>query len=385
MEKRSTPRYRWPRMRKYMWLITYTILLFLLLYRIDDAWSALKWFLNVASPIFVGIVLAFVFHLPMDFYQYKLLRSWEHHPSRTLRKMWRGVSMLLAYLTIFLLIGGLGALIVPRVVDSITALASNFSNYLTKFQVWADGMLSSLSVNPDISEPVSNLWQQGITMLQNVLSSIVSGAVNFTVSMTAVVYKLLLSLMISGFILYNRKKMFLQFRRLSGVVLGAKYTRRIGEILRLANQVFSQFILGQSTEALILGTLCFVGMSLFRMHYALLISTIISVTALIPILGGFIGTIPCAVILLVIDPVQALWFVVFIIVLQQIEGNFIYPHVVGSAVGLPGFWVLSSIIIGGGLFGVWGMLLGTPVAALCYRLTREWVREQENTIGPPES
>lgn len=371
-------------MRKYMWLITYTILLFLLLYRIDDAWGALKWFVDVASPIFVGIVLAFVFHLPMDFFQYKLLRSWERHPSRLLRGMWRGVSMLLAYLSIFLLLGGLGALIVPRVVDSLTVLASNFSNYLTRFQVWADGMLSSLSVNPDISEPVSNLWQQGITMLQNVLSSIVGGAVNFTVGLTAVVYNLLLSLMISGFILYNRKKLFSQFRRLSGVVLGSKHTRRIGEVLRLANQVFSQYIVGQSTEALILGTLCFIGMSLLGMHYALLISTIISVTALIPILGGFIGTIPCSVILLVIDPIQAVWFVVFIIVLQQIEGNFIYPHVVGGAVGLPGLWVLSSIIIGGGLFGVWGMLLGTPVAALCYRLTREWVRERENTIGPPE-
>jgi predicted PurR-regulated permease PerM len=292
--------------------------------------------------------------------------------------------MLLAYLTIFLLIGGLGALIFPRVVDSVTALASNFSNYLTRFQVWADGMLSSLSVNPDISEPVSNLWQQGIEMLQNLLSSIVSGAVNFTVGLTAVVYNLLLSLMISGFILYNRKKLFSQFRRLSGVVIGAKHTRRLSEILRLANQVFSRFIVGQTTEALILGTLCFLGMSLFGMHYALLISTIIAVTALIPILGAWIGTIPCAVILMGIDPVQALWFLLFIIILQQIENNFIYPHVVGGAIGLPGVWVLASIIIGGGLFGVWGMLLGTPVAALCYRLTREWVRERENTIGPPE-
>lgn len=384
MEKHGASRNRWPRMRKYVWLITYTILLFLLLYRIDDAWNALKWFLDVASPIFVGIALAFVFHLPMNFYQYKLLRSWERHPIKLLRRMWRGVSMLLAYLTIFLLIGGLGALILPRVVDSVTALASNFSNYLTRFQVWADGMLSSVSVNPDISEPVSNLWQQGITMLQNLLSSIVSGAVNFTVGLTAVVYNLLLSLMISGFILYNRKRLFLQFRRLSGVVLGAKHTRRIGEILRLANQVFSRFIVGQSTEALILGTLCFLGMSLFGMHYALLISTIIAVTALIPILGAWIGTIPCTVILMVIDPVQALWFLLFIIILQQIENNFIYPHVVGGAIGLPGLWVLLSIIIGGGLFGIWGMLLGTPVAALCYRLTREWVRERENTIGPPE-
>jgi predicted PurR-regulated permease PerM len=298
--------------------------------------------------------------------------------------MWRGVSMFLAYVCIFLLIGGLVALILPRVIDSITALAANFSTYLTRFQVWADGMLSSVSVNPDISEPVSNLWQQGITMLQDILSKAVSGAVNFTVGLTGVIYNLLLSLMISGFILYNRKKLFSQFRRLSTVVLGSKHTRRIGEILRMANQSFSQFIVGQTTEALILGTLCFIGMSLLRLHYALLVSTIIAITALIPILGAWIGTIPCAVILMVIDPVQALWFLLFIIILQQIENNFIYPHVVGGAIGLPGLWVLLSIIIGGGLFGLWGMLLGTPVAALCYRLMRNWVGEREDIVGPPE-
>lgn len=384
MDKHSASRPRWPRMRKYLWLITYAILLFLLLYRIDDAWKALTWFLGVLSPIFVGIALAFVFHLPMDFFQYRLLRSWEHHPNRLVRRMWRGVSMFLAYLCILILLGGLVALILPRVIDSITALAANFSTYLNRFQVWADGMLSSISVNPDISEPVSNLWQQGTTMLQDILSKAVSGAVNFTVGLTGVIYNLLLSLMISGFILYNRKKLFSQFRRVSTVVLGAKHTRRIGEILRMANQSFSQFIVGQTTEALILGTLCFIGMSLLRLHYALLVSTIIAVTALIPILGAWIGTIPCAVILLVIDPVQALWFLLFIIILQQIENNFIYPHVVGGAIGLPGLWVLLSIIVGGGLFGLWGMLLGTPVAALCYRLIRIWVGEREDIVGPPE-
>ena len=283
-----------------------------------------------------------------------------------------------------MLLGGLVALILPRVIDSITALAANFSTYLTRFQVWADGMLSSVSVNPDISEPVSNLWQQGITMLQDILSKAVSGAVNFTVGLTGVIYNLLISLMISGFILYNRKKLFSQFRRVSTVVLGAKQTRRISEILRMANQSFSQIIVGQTTEALILGTLCFIGMSLLRLHYALLVSTIIAVTALIPILGAWIGTIPCTVILMVIDPVQALWFLLFIIILQQIENNFIYPHVVGGAIGLPGLWVLLSIIIGGGLFGLWGMLLGTPVAALCYRLIRIWVGEREDIVGPPE-
>ncbi len=384
MGKVNAPQPRWPRLRKYILLITYAILLFLLIYRIEAVWKALKWFLDVLSPLFLGLVLAFIFHIPMEFYQYKVLRAWEKHRSRVLRRIWRGVSMLLAYLTVLVLLFGIGALILPRIVDSVTTLATNFSNYLNRFQVWADGMLSSLAVNPDVSDTVSGLWQQGIGLLQEFLGSLVSGAVDFTVGLTTGVFNFLLSLMLSGFMLYNREKLFSQFRRISTVLLGTKRTRRIGEILHVANHLFGRFVIGQTTEALILGLLCFLGMRLFNMPYALLISSIIAVTALVPILGAIIGTVPCAVILLVIDPVQALWFVVFIIILQQIENNFIYPRVVGNAIGLPGLWVLSSIVVGGGLFGVWGMLLGTPITAICYRLIGQWVREREHTIGPPE-
>ncbi len=379
MEK---PRPKKTRLRKYLLLITYAIVLLMLLYRIDGIWKAVSSVMHVLSPVFTAFAVAYVLHVPMKFFQHKVFGSWERKTG--LQRIWRGVSMLCTYLVVIAFLVGLGALILPRVVESVTMLAMNFSGYLNRFQVWADGMLSTLAINPEVGEVVTDLWRQAITFIQGILGQAVSGALNFTIGFTSGLYQLLLSIMLSGFMLYNKDKLSMQVRRLCTAVFGAKNTRRTSEVLRLANGVFSRFIVGQFIEALILGTLCFIGMTIFKMHYALLISSIIAVTALIPILGGLIGTVPCALILLVIEPMQAVWFVVFIIVLQQLENNLIYPRTVGNAVGLPGLWVLSSVIVGGGLFGVWGMLLGTPVTAVVYRLTREWVKASESA-GPPEN
>ncbi len=385
MEKPGPLRPKKTRLRKYLLLITYAIVLLMLLYRIDGIWKAVSSVLHVLAPVFVAFVLAFVLHVPMQFFQYKVFGAWRCHKKKGLRRAWLGVSMLCTYLVAIAFLVGLGALILPRVVESVTTLAMNFSGYLNRFQVWSDGIQSLLSINPDIGAVVTDLWSQAVAFIQSFLSKIVSGALTFTVGLTTGVYQFLISIMLSGFMLFNKDKLVMQTRRLFTAVMGAKNTRRTGEVLHMANGIFSRFIVGQFIEAMILGTLCFIGMTIFKMHYALLISSIIAVTALVPILGGIIGTIPCAVILLVIEPMQAVWFVLFIIILQQLENNLIYPRVVGNAVGLPGLWVLTSVIVGGGLFGVWGMLLGTPVTAVVYRLIREWVRSRETTIGPPEN
>ncbi len=385
MDRPDSPRPKKTRVRKYALLITYAIVLFMLLYRIDGIWKVVSSVLHVLSPVFVAFAVAYVLHVPMKFFQYTVFKGWERNRNVGLRRAWRAVSMLCTYLVAIAFLVGLGALILPRVVESITMLAMNFSGYLNRFQVWSDGIQSSLAINPEVGSVVTDLWQQAVTFIQGALGKAVSGALDFTVGLTTGMYQFLLSVMLSGFMLYNKDKLSMQVRRLCTVVFGAKNTRRTGEVLHIANGVFSRFIVGQFLEAMILGTLCFIGMTIFKMHYALLISSIIAVTALIPILGGLIGTLPCAVILLVIEPMQAVWFVLFIIILQQLENNLIYPRVVGNAVGLPGLWVLTSVIVGGGLFGVWGMLLGTPVSAVIYRLIREWVRSNESTIGPPEN
>lgn len=364
-------------LRKYIILITYAILLFVLIYRIDSVWNGVKWVLNAISPLFAGIGLAYLFHMPMNFFQHKLLKGWQHHTNRVLRGMWRGMSMLLAYLSVLLVIFGLVALVLPRAVESVGTLMSNFSSYLASFQSWADGFMTSLSVDPDTSSMVSNIWGQAVELLQTFMSQVVGAAVNFTVSLTSGVTNFVLAIMFSGFLLYNKGSVLAQIRRLFAALIGEKRVRKIAGIAHLSDNILTRFIMGKIVDSLLLGAMCFLCMTIFQMEYAFLISVVIAATALVPIIGPIVGTIVCALLLLVINPSQAVGFVIMILVVQQIEGNAIYPRLMGNAIGLSGLWVLVSVIIGGGLFGIWGMLLGTPVFAVCYHLVERWLDERQ--------
>ena len=163
---------------------------------------------------------------------------------------------------------------------------------------------------------------------------------------------------------------------------GEKIAKKVIEFTNLTNKVFTKFVTGQLTEACIIGTLCLVGMLIFGMPYAVIISVLIGFTALIPIFGAFIGTAIGAFLILLESPIKALWFVIFIIVLQQLEGNLIYPKVVGKSVGLPGIWVLSAVTIGGGMFGIIGMLFSVPICSIVYVIFRRYVNRKCKTPEP---
>jgi len=360
-------------------VIAFAIILFLLLSRLDRVGEMLSFVLSAARPLLVGLVIAYVLNLPMSLYEKYLFKGWKESKSKAKRVLLRPICMLLAYLTAIAILGGLIALVVPKLIESVKQLAQNFTFYINDFQVWLDGFLSTYMGGSGAAQTISNLWEEAAKLLQDTLAGAVPKVVHFTVGLAGGIFDMVLSIMFSGFLLYKKEVLVSQLGRLCRAVLGEKRGRAVVEVGTMANGIFTRFIGGQLTEALILGTLCFLGMTILRMPYALLISAVIAVTALVPIVGPIAGTIPSALILLVIEPMQAIWFVVFIVVLQQFEGNLIYPKVVGNAIGLSGVWVLFSIILGGGLFGVWGMLLGVPAFAVIYRLISRWVRGKEET------
>ena len=185
---------------------------------------------------------------------------------------------------------------------------------------------------------------------------------------------LVLSLVLAIYMLASKERLLRHLKKFIHAFSSTKWANRILKVGHLANVTFYHFIAGQFTEALIISVLCFIGMTLLSMPYALLISVIIGVTSLIPIFGAFIGTLPGAFIIFIIDPMQALWFIVFIIVLQQFEGNIIYPRVVGNSIGLSGLWVMLAMLIGGSTFGILGMLLGIPLFSVFYQLLSSTVK-----------
>lgn len=223
-------------------------------------------------------------------------------------------------------------------------------------------MLKNVDWN-SVMDKVADVVKSGFTSFVNstltAVGAVVGSVVNFFIGLIFGIY-----------ILSGKEKLHSQVSRIMHAYMKERTVARIRYIYRTANETFSSFIIGQCTEAVILGTLCTIGMLLFRFPYAPMIGAFIGATALIPIVGAYLGAAVGAFMILTVDPLKALLFIIFIVVLQQLEGNLIYPRVVGSSIGLPGIWVLAAVTVGGGLGGIGGMLLGVPVAATAYKLIR---------------
>ena len=205
-----------------------------------------------------------------------------------------------------------------------------------------------------------------------------TSSIGFIISFVGGIFDFIISMVFAIYILSSKEKLKTQFKNIIRAYLSEKNAKYILKICSLSKTTFYNFITGQCTEALVLGTLCFIGMLILRLPYAITISVLIAVTALIPIIGAFIGIIIGAILILSIDPIKSAIFIVFLIVLQQIESNVIYPKVVGNSVGLPGMWVLVAVVVGGGFAGMLGLLLGLPTASILYIIFKEDVMNRLN-------
>ena len=256
--------------------------------------------------------------------------------------------------------------------------ADQFTIYFINFQKF-------LQNNSSKGEELYNLMQQigldfaqiksWLTDLSMKVSSYVPNLMEkigtWATSLFNIVVDCFIGLIFSLYMLSGRKRLKSQAKRILQKAFSKENYRRISHYGNITFEIFSNFVGGQLMDACILGLLCFIGMSIFKFQYPVLISVIIGLTNMVPIVGPIVGTVPCALILLLVEPKQAIWFVVFVIIVQQIDSNLIYPRVVGGSVGLPAMWVLFAVIVGGGLFGILGMLLGVPVMSLVYVILRE--------------
>ena len=268
-------------------------------------------------------------------------------------------------------------LIFPQLSRSFYTLLKNIPNYAKDLQLWAEDVLTSLQISPDVLHNFELDWKKITDVaegwIQKLSPDVLGSMVQFTSALAGGIFNFVLGVAFSVYMLLKKETLCRQTKRLLFAFISKDKAEYLVSIARLSSAVFSRFVSGQLLEAFIIGFLCFLGMCAFSMPYALLISVIIGVTALVPIFGAFFGTALGAFILLMVHPMTAFWFVVFILILQQIESNVIYPRVQGKFVGLPGMWVLFAVTVGGGVFGVAGMLIGVPLASVLYCLLREAV------------
>ena len=328
---------------------------------------------NVMFPLILGVGMAYLLNIVLV----RVERLYfPRSQNRFVKKTRRSVGIVVSILLVIALFALIGRLVIPELGKTFGVIGSSIPVVLDTAAAWlenngtfnASEYLSGIDWN-NVMDKVVNVARSGIGSIVNstisVVGSVVGGVINFFIGLIFGVY-----------ILVGKERLSSQAKRILRAYLKERNVERIRKVIKTADETFSSFIVGQCTEAVILGTLCAVGMLIFDFPYAVMIGSFIGVTALIPIVGAYLGASVGAFMIVTVDPLKALLFIVFIIVLQQLEGNLIYPRVVGSSIGLPGIWVLAAVTVGGGLLGIGGMLLGVPLAATVYKLIRSDVNER---------
>jgi len=343
--------------------------------------------ISLLSPFIIGFCMAYVVNLLLRPLERVWMWIWHKAKRQKLiSKAKRPLCLTLSFLVVLGVIFAIVFMIIPALKDTVVSFANKVPQYAKTVESWYYALVDFLgNYNfelPEISLDINKITDFAKSVISNYGSNVLDTTVNVTASIVSAIVDIVLGLVFAIYLLARKEKLGNQTRRAATAILGPERSKRVVDFTALTNSVFTKFVTGQLTEACIIGVLCFIGMSIFKMPYAGIISILVGFTALVPIFGAFIGTAVGAFLILLESPIKAVWFVVFIIILQQLEGNLIYPRVVGKSVGLPGIWVLTAVTVGGGLFGVLGMLFSVPICSVLYVLFRNFVNKKNQEYKP---
>lgn len=366
-----------------MLLLGFAALLVLILMKFDQVWGAVSTVAGTVAPVFYGIAIAYILNVFVHFFEDVAFRPFRDSKSKAWAKVRRPLSVALAYLVVALVVVFIAAFIIPGMVESLSVLADtvqqNAPVYFNNAMAWLNNFAQENDLT-FIEEFLAGFnWSTLLSSLTEVLRDFLSSLVGVTFNVASGVFAAVMGFIFSVYMLMGKEKLLRGVKSSLLAFLPKAAARKVGQVATLTNKVFFNFIRGQLLECVILGSLCYVGMSILRLDYALLISSVVALGALIPILGAYIGAAVGVIILLLVHPLDAVIFLVFLLILQQVEGNLIYPRVVGSSIGLPPLWTLFAVVFWGGVLGIPGILFGTPATAVLYRLFRSSVRARLRT------
>ena len=366
-------------MKNLMILIVFAVLVLVGVQRIENLAAGFVFLMRIVFPFILGGAMAFILNIPMHFLEGRLFAKAKK------KKLVRPVSLVLSILFVVAILQIVLVVVIPEIAATFASISKNIEAFLPKLEQWLteafpdseqlELWINSLEFNWD------KILQSAVNFLKNGAGNVLSSTVTVAKTVINSLMNFFVGFVFACYILLQKEKLSVQVKKVLYAFLPRHAVEKTLQVAALSYKTFSNFVTGQCLEAVILGTMFFVSMSVLRFPYALLVGVLIAFTALIPIFGAFIGCVLGTFLILVSNPVQAIGFVILFFVLQQVEGNLIYPHVVGGSVGLPSIWVLVAVTVGGSLMGVVGMLIFIPLSSVLYALFKGWVHKRLEDRG----
>ena len=367
-------------MRKIRWLIAFAVLLYLGIQNLAVVLKYVKLLWGLLLPFVLGGAMAFVLNVPMSFIERHLfgkVREKNNKAGKAASKLARPVSLVLSIVFVILLILIVVLVVAPELGTTLVSVVKKVEEDIPLAQKWITDTFngdseivkwaSAIEIDPQ------KILDSIVSVLKNGADNLVSSTITVTMGIVSMAVNFAIGFVFACYVLLQKEKLGKQVLKATYAILPVKVVEYQSHVCTLASKIFASFITGQCIEAVILGSMFFVTMTIGRFPYAMLIGVLISFTALIPVFGGIIGCWVGFFLILMVSPLKAFMFLGLFVILQQIEGNLIYPHVVGNSVGLPAIWVLVAVTLGGNLMGIVGMLIFIPLVSVLYALFREWV------------
>ncbi len=351
------------------------ITFFFLMQNIGGIFDAVKNIFSVLSPFVIGFIIAYLLTRPLNFIE-RLLNRRLFKKAKKQQSINRGISIVIVFILFLLLLALIIYSIIPQLIESVTTLARNADGYIKSINTLLDKLFEHFNIDASFLEEILGSSQEMFIKLTDYIASKLPELLNFSVSIGSGISNVFIGFVASVYMLSGKERFAAQIKKILFAIFPSRFVNETVSAFSYMHETFGKYFSGQSIDSVVLGIICFILMSLFKMEYALLISMIIMITNFIPFIGPFIGAIPSAFILLMVQPTKVIWFIIMIVVLQQIEGNIIAPKIVGKTTGLSSFWVVFSIIIGGGFFGVTGVILAVPAFSVIYTFAKRFIERR---------
>lgn len=359
-------------------VIALSIVFYQFISRFDVVREKFDFAFKVLLPFVVGGIMAYLFNFILVFYEQKLLRN----RAKT-EKQKRAIGIILTYTTVAIILYVFSAFIFPQITSSILGIANNIPVYIENTSNWFIEVNEKFYIPEELYQIALDKWNEAINIGISYATNLIPKFAGLIRDILSSIWNVILGVIVSTYLLIEKEEFLALSRKIVTAIFSEKNSKELMRIGTMSNEIFGKFIGGKILDSMIIGLLTFVVLSIFKIPYTVLVSFIVGITNIIPFFGPFIGAIPGTIIILFESPIKAFWFIIIIIVIQQIDGNIIGPKILGDSLGISSFWILFSLLVTGKLLGLVGLIIGVPVFAILYSILKDKVEKRLKTKGLP--